>query len=92
MVVVGGWLAVVVVVVVVVGGGVIGLEMASVYAAAGTSVTIVEMHDQLAGNLDRDMEKILRSSLKKQGIKLQDFTNPQHGQIEVYRIEWDEPN
>ena len=55
---------------VVIGGGVIGLEMASVYAAAGSDVTVVEMHDQLAGHLDRDLEKILRSSLKKQKITM----------------------
>ena len=55
---------------IVVGGGVIGLEMASVFAAAETKVTVVEFMPTIGGNLDSDIEKIVKSSLKKQGITL----------------------
>ena len=39
----------------VVGGGIIGLEMACVYAALGTEVSVVEMMDQLMPGTDKDL-------------------------------------
>jgi dihydrolipoamide dehydrogenase len=43
----------------VVGGGYIGLELGTVYAALGTSVTVVEMTDGLLPGVDRDLVDIL---------------------------------
>ncbi len=39
----------------VVGGGIIGLEMACVYAALGTEVSVVELMDQLMPGTDKDL-------------------------------------
>nr|WP_237384547.1 dihydrolipoyl dehydrogenase [Sulfidibacter corallicola] len=39
----------------VIGGGIIGLEMATVYEALGTKVTVVELLDRLMMGADRDM-------------------------------------
>src|SRR5690606_6322651 len=39
----------------VVGGGIIGLEMATVYRALGSEVTVVELADQLMPGADRDL-------------------------------------
>jgi dihydrolipoamide dehydrogenase len=39
----------------VLGGGVIGLEMATVYSALGSKITVIEMMDQLMPGADRDV-------------------------------------
>ncbi len=54
----------------VVGGGIIGLEMATVYAALGSKVTVVEFMDQLMPGADKDLVKPLADRLKKQGIQV----------------------
>ena len=41
----------------VLGGGIIGLEMACVYDALGTQITVVELMDQLMPGADKDMVK-----------------------------------
>ncbi|MEO8743454.1 MAG: dihydrolipoyl dehydrogenase [Lysobacteraceae bacterium] len=52
----------------VVGGGIIGLEMATVYRAIGSEVTVVELMDQLMPGTDADLVKPLADRLKKQGV------------------------
>ena len=52
----------------VVGGGIIGLEMATVYLALGSEVTVVEFMDQLMPGADLDLVKPLADRLKKQGV------------------------
>jgi dihydrolipoamide dehydrogenase len=52
----------------VVGGGIIGLEMATVYRALGTEVTVVEFMDQLMPGADTDLIKPLADRLRKQGV------------------------
>ncbi|WP_408951028.1 dihydrolipoyl dehydrogenase [Lysobacter sp. Hz 25] len=52
----------------VVGGGIIGLEMATVYRALGSEVTVVEFMDQLMPGADPDLVKPLADRLKKQGV------------------------
>ncbi len=47
----------------VVGGGVIGLEMATVYDALGSRVTVVEMLDQLIPGCDPDLVKPLQKRI-----------------------------
>ncbi len=56
----------------VVGGGIIGLEMATVYAALGSEITVVELADQLMPGADADLVKPLAKRLAKQvkGIHL----------------------
>jgi dihydrolipoamide dehydrogenase len=49
----------------VVGGGIIGLEMACVYDALGTEVTVVELLDQLMPGADPDLVRPLEQRLKK---------------------------
>lgn len=47
----------------VLGGGIIGLEMACVYDALGTKVTIVELMDQLIPGADKDIVKPLHNRI-----------------------------
>ena len=48
----------------VIGGGIIGLEMANVYSALGTKVSVVEMMPQLIPGADKDLVNVLSRSLK----------------------------
>ncbi|MBK9331000.1 MAG: FAD-dependent oxidoreductase [Ignavibacteria bacterium] len=48
----------------VIGGGYIGLELATVYSAFGTKITIAEMLPGLLNGADRDLVNILFSSVK----------------------------
>jgi len=50
----------------VVGGGIIGLEMATVYHALGSSITVVELMDQLIPGCDKDLVRPLTQWVKKQ--------------------------
>jgi dihydrolipoamide dehydrogenase len=54
---------------VVIGGGVIGCEMACVYAAMGTKVTIVEALQQLLPKEEPWIARILATEFKKLGIE-----------------------
>ncbi|HOZ24086.1 MAG TPA: FAD-dependent oxidoreductase, partial [Thermomonas sp.] len=54
----------------VVGGGIIGLEMATVYRALGSDVTVVEFMPQLMPGADLDLVKPLADRLKKQGVSV----------------------
>lgn len=49
----------------VIGGGIIGLEMACVYAALGSRVSVVELLDQLMPGADPDLVKPLHQRLAK---------------------------
>lgn len=50
----------------VVGGGIIGLEMATVYHALGSKITIVELLDQLIPGCDGDLVRPLHQHIKRQ--------------------------
>ena len=56
----------------VIGGGIIGLEMACVYDALGTKITVVEFADGLIPAADRDIVKPLQKRIEKryEGIYL----------------------
>ncbi|MBI2399057.1 MAG: dihydrolipoyl dehydrogenase [Xanthomonadales bacterium] len=56
----------------VIGGGIIGLEMACVFDALGSEVTVVELADQLMPGADLDLVKPLQTRLAKRyaGIHL----------------------
>ncbi|GEO39729.1 dihydrolipoyl dehydrogenase [Skermanella aerolata] len=49
----------------VLGGGIIGLEMATVYHALGSKVTIVELMDQIIPGADKDIVTPLMKRIKK---------------------------
>jgi dihydrolipoamide dehydrogenase len=55
---------------VVVGGGVIGCELACVFAAVGTKVTIVEMLPFLLASEDQWVGKLIEREFKKLGINI----------------------
>lgn len=48
----------------VVGGGIIGLEMAMVYDALGSKITVVELMDGLIPGCDRDLVRPLQKTIK----------------------------
>ncbi|HSR55609.1 MAG TPA: FAD-dependent oxidoreductase, partial [Alphaproteobacteria bacterium] len=50
----------------VIGGGIIGLEMATVYHALGSRVTVVELLEGLIPGCDRDLVKPLQKRIEKQ--------------------------
>ena len=50
----------------IVGGGIIGLEMATVYQALGSEITVVELGDQLIPSADKDIVNPLFKRIKKQ--------------------------
>jgi len=49
----------------VIGGGIIGLEMATVYSALETKITVVELGDQLIPGADPDLVKPLHKRIEK---------------------------
>jgi len=53
---------------VIIGGGVIGLEMASYFNSAGSSVTVIEMLDHIAGYTDREISDMLLKKYESKGI------------------------
>jgi len=55
---------------VVIGGGYIGLEIGTVYAKLGSSVTVVEMLPGLAPNLDPEVGEALGRRLKQLGVEV----------------------
>ncbi len=46
------------------GGGIIGLEMATVYDALGSNITVVELMDQIIPGADKDVVKPLMTRIK----------------------------
>lgn len=50
----------------IIGGGIIGLEMATVYDALGSEISIVEMMDQIIPGCDKDLVRPLLQKIKKQ--------------------------
>jgi dihydrolipoamide dehydrogenase len=69
----------------VVGGGIIGLEMATVYDALGSKVTVVELTDGLIPEADRDLVKPLAQRLGKRydnvllGTRVESITAAEDG-------------
>jgi len=54
----------------IIGAGAIGIEFASFYQTLGTRVTVVEMMSSILPVEDRELTKLLASSLKKRGIEI----------------------
>ncbi len=55
---------------IIVGGGVIGCEFASIFAALGVSVTIVEVLPDILPGIDADVTEVIRKSLTRNRIKI----------------------
>lgn len=55
---------------VIIGGGVIGVEFATIFAALGCQVTIVEAMDRLLPGMDKEISQNLGMILKKRGISV----------------------
>lgn len=53
----------------IIGAGVIGMEMASAFAAFGTEVTVIEFLKECLPPMDQDLAKRLRKLLEKRGVK-----------------------
>lgn len=66
---------------VVIGGGAIGIEFAYFYASLGTKTTVIEMLSSVLPNEDREITKILESSLKRLGIEI--LTNSKVDRVQV---------
>ena len=49
----------------VIGGGIIGLEMATVYDALGSRISVVEMMDALIPGADKDVVRVLHKRIEK---------------------------
>jgi len=49
----------------IIGGGIIGLEMATVYDALGSKISVVELMDQLMPGADKDLVKPLHTRIAK---------------------------
>jgi dihydrolipoamide dehydrogenase len=54
----------------VIGGGAIGLEMATIYQALGSRISIVEMQDSLLPGTDADMVRPLERSLRRRSDQI----------------------
>ena len=54
----------------VVGGGVIGTEYASLFAALGTRVTLVEGRDRLLAGVDEELSATIQLSLERMGAEI----------------------
>ncbi len=54
----------------IIGGGVIGMEMASLYAALDCEVTVLEFADRILPAMDRELAQGLSTSLKKRDVRI----------------------
>jgi dihydrolipoamide dehydrogenase len=59
----------------IVGGGVIGLEMATIYSALGSKVTIIELSGQIAPGADAEAVGVLHAALERQGVEIRTGTS-----------------
>lgn len=56
--------------VIIIGGGVIGMEFASIYAAFGVKVSVVEFMPEILPPFDSDIARRLRTCLKRRGVEI----------------------
>ena len=65
---------------VIIGGGVIGLEMARIFSAFGTKITILELADRLLPFMDEELSQSVTAHFREQNISF-------HTGVKVDRIE-----
>jgi dihydrolipoamide dehydrogenase len=75
----------------VLGGGVIGLEMATVYSALGSKITVIEMMDQLMPGADRDVVAPFAKRVEKryEKILLETKVTAVEALPEGLRVKWE---
>lgn len=56
--------------IVIIGGGVIGMEFASILAAFGVEVSVIEYCKEILPTFDKDIAKRLRTALSRRGINI----------------------
>lgn len=54
----------------IIGGGVIGMELASVFAAMGAKVTVLEYRNEILPGVDPDVAKRLRVGMTRRGVEI----------------------
>ncbi|UYZ12258.1 dihydrolipoyl dehydrogenase [Brevibacillus sp. WF146] len=54
----------------IIGGGIIGVEFASMFAAFGARVTVIEMADRLVPQEDADAAEALAKAFRKKGVRI----------------------
>lgn len=54
----------------IIGGGVVGCEFATMYSELGIATTLVEMQDNLVGNMDQDASKVVAKSLERRKVNV----------------------
>lgn len=81
---------------VIVGGGVIGMEFASLYAALGTKVTVIEALDRVLAPLDKEISQNVKMIGKKRGMDIhaksmvEKFEAGENGNVVTYYREKEE--
>jgi dihydrolipoamide dehydrogenase len=70
----------------VIGGGYIGLELGSVWARLGASVTVVEYLDRILPNMDRELGPALQRALARTGIAFKLATKVAGGELGDDRV------
>lgn len=81
---------------VIVGGGIIGMEFASLYAALGTKVTVIEALDRVLAPLDKEISQNVKMIGKKRGMDIhaksmvEKFEAGENGNVVTYYREKDE--
>ena len=75
----------------VVGGGIIGLELATVYQALGSEVTVVELMDQIMPGADKDLVKPLAKRIgdRYKGIHLKTRVTEAKAQKNGIKVEFE---
>jgi pyruvate/2-oxoglutarate dehydrogenase complex dihydrolipoamide dehydrogenase (E3) component len=66
----------------VLGAGPIGMEFAQLFARLGSTVTVLEMGDQILPKEDKEVAELLRSYLKDEGVEV-------HTRLRVEKVEKD---
>ncbi|MFZ5642211.1 MAG: dihydrolipoyl dehydrogenase [Bacillota bacterium] len=54
----------------IIGGGVIGCEFASIYAALGSKITIIEILPYILPNMDREISRLMQGLMRRRGITI----------------------
>lgn len=71
---------------VIIGGGVIGMEFASIFAALGSKVTVVEYFKEVLPQFDKDMAKRVRTAMSAAGVTF--ITGAAVTAIEPYAVHY----
>ena len=60
---------------IILGGGVIGMELASVFNALGTKVTVLKASSKIFNNMDKELGQSLKMLMKKRGVEIMSGVN-----------------